>query len=139
MAGQVAGVIALGLYALDPNIIAHSSVAAIDLGATALIALASYAIWRAWRRATRTSLLLAGVTLGLAQATKVSALLLLPVFVLLTGIRAITTRDLGLLTRLRIPGWAQTIEWGQRLVRMGLLLCISISRGRIGIVGMLRL
>ncbi|MBN1889213.1 MAG: glycosyltransferase family 39 protein [Thermoflexales bacterium] len=88
LAGVRAGLLALALYAFDPNILAHSPLAATDLGATAFIFFALYALWRAWRRPGRATIVMAGVTLGLAQATKISALILLPLFVALAGTRA---------------------------------------------------
>ena len=123
-AGPRAGLLALALYTFDPNIVAHSSVAAIDLGAAAFITFASYAFWRALRRPTRASVAMAGVTLGLAQAAKISALMLLPLFVVLAGLRAITASDPALLSKLRIQGWAHTTLRGQMLVRFGLLMFV---------------
>jgi 4-amino-4-deoxy-L-arabinose transferase-like glycosyltransferase len=107
LAGRLAGLLALALYAFDPNIVAHSSVAAIDLGAAAFITLAMYALWRVLRRPTRAGVVLAGVTLGLAQAARISALLLLPLFVLLIGLRAWERRDPDGLSGLLAGRWAQ--------------------------------
>ena len=116
LAGPWAGLMALGLYTFDPNIVAHSSVAAIDLGAAALITFASYTFWRALRRPTRVNVALAGVALGLAQVTKISALLLLLVFVALACVRALV-----------IKGSVQqpdSISRGPTLTRIGVLLVV---------------
>jgi hypothetical protein len=78
--GPGAGVLALALYAFDPNIVAHSAIAATDLGAACFIFIACYFFWRYLRRPGWSSILLAGVTLGLAEAAKISALMLLPLF-----------------------------------------------------------
>jgi len=78
--GPNAGLLALALYAFDPNIIAHSAIAATDLGAACFIFIACYFFWRYLRRPSWPSILLAGVTLGLAEAAKISALMLLPLF-----------------------------------------------------------
>jgi hypothetical protein len=126
VAGPWAGLMALALYTFDPNMVAHSSVAAIDLGTAAFITFASYAFWRALRRPTRTSVALAGVTLGLAQAAKISALMLLPLFVVLASLRAITAHDPALLSNLRIHHWAHTITRGQMLARFGLLMFVML-------------
>lgn len=90
--GATAGVLALGLYALDPNIVAHSAIAATDLGAACFIFIACYFFWRYLWRPTRSSILLAGVTLGLAAAAKVSALMLLPLFGVLWLVRVAVRR-----------------------------------------------
>jgi len=77
------GLLALFLLTFDPNILAHASVAGTDLGAACFITLALFALARFLRRPTLPRLAFAGVTLGLAQGAKLSALLLLPVVGLL--------------------------------------------------------
>lgn len=76
--GIPAGLLALFLYVLDPNILAHSQLATADLGATFFIFVSLYFMWRflCWRR--NIDLVVAGLLLGLAQAAKLSALLLFP-------------------------------------------------------------
>jgi 4-amino-4-deoxy-L-arabinose transferase-like glycosyltransferase len=76
--GPWAGVLALALVALDPNILAHSGLATTDLPATATIALALYLLRRYLLQPRRGRLLAAGVAIGLALATKFSGLILLP-------------------------------------------------------------
>ena len=81
--GVFAGLLALTLYAFDPNILAHSGVAATDLGAACAIFAAVYTFWRwirdkagpSWRRC-----LIAAIVLGLALGVKTTALIVLPVF-----------------------------------------------------------
>ncbi len=75
--GPLAGTVALGLYAFCPNVIAHSSLATLDLGVSAGVAAASYALWRAYRRPDWKTGAVAGLALGLALLTKATALLLL--------------------------------------------------------------
>ena len=77
--GAAAGLFALTLLAFDPNIIAHAAVAGTDLGATFFMCLALFCLARFTRRPTTARVLLAGVTLGLAQGAKLSALLLVPI------------------------------------------------------------
>ena len=81
--GRRAGMLALTLYAFDPNILAHAGVAATDLGAACALFGASYLFWRWLRLPTRRRMLTAAVGLGLALGVKSTALLLLPVFGLL--------------------------------------------------------
>lgn len=83
--GPWGGLLALGLCALDPNIIAHGALAATDGGATALMLIATYWLWRWMERGGWRNLLLAGVLFGLAQCTRFSALLLAPIWALLWG------------------------------------------------------
>ncbi len=73
------GLLGLLLFTFDPNILAHAAVAGTDLGAAFYATLALFCLTRYLRRPSQARLLLAGVTLGLAQGAKLSALLLVPV------------------------------------------------------------
>lgn len=80
--GMAAGVFALALVAFDPTFVAHAGVVHTDVGAAAGF-LGTVLAWEAARR--RPTLLrvgLAGVVLGLALATKFSAVLLVPILLL---------------------------------------------------------
>ncbi len=81
--GLWGGLLALGLCAFDPNLIAHGALAATDGGATALMFIATYWLWRWLSRGGRMNLLLAGIGFGLAQCTRFSALLLAPIWAVL--------------------------------------------------------
>jgi hypothetical protein len=73
------GVLAVALFAFDPNILAHGSLAATDMGATAFIFWAVWAFARYLQRPVKGRWWAAVLLLGLAQAAKLTALLLLPV------------------------------------------------------------
>lgn len=74
--------VALFLFTFDPNVLAHSSLATLDLGTAFFLFGAAYAVWHYWRRPGRRPFLLAGVTIGLALATKFSVLVVFPALVL---------------------------------------------------------
>lgn len=77
--GDAAALLAVGLLAFDPNLAAHAGVVHTDLGAT-LAFLAAVLAWDAARlHPTAPRLLLAALALGLALATKFSAVYLLPI------------------------------------------------------------
>ncbi len=81
--GTGAGLLALTLCAFDPNILAHTGVAATDLGAACAIFASAYTFWRWMRQASGPSwrrCLLAAVVLGLALGVKTTALMLPPIF-----------------------------------------------------------
>jgi hypothetical protein len=81
--GESSALLALTLFAFDPNLIAHGRYATTDLAAAAFIFFACLA-WIAFlEKPGRARLALAGVALGLALATKHSALLLIPVLLCL--------------------------------------------------------
>lgn len=107
--GWKGGLLALFLLAFDPNILAHAAIAGTDLGAACFIALALFSLSRFLRRPTALRLVLAGVTLGLAQGAKLSALMLLPVVILLGGLALPRRRLPSLLLVLLIAG---LVLWG---------------------------
>ncbi len=81
--GTNAGILALFLYVLSPNILAHSRIVTMDLGLACFSFLFCYRLWKWNRRRTPGNLFLAGLLLGLALAVKFSAVVLLPVFAVL--------------------------------------------------------
>jgi hypothetical protein len=91
-AGPLAGIVALALCAFDPSIIAHGMLATTDLGVTAFSFIALYWLWKSLRRPSPGVLIAAGVTLGLALMSKMTAVILLPVSVLLIFAPGMATR-----------------------------------------------
>jgi len=81
--GEKAGLLALFLYSLDPNILAHCRLVTNDLGVALFICLALYFIWRLWKEPKVANLALAAITLGLAELSKFSAILLYPLYIAL--------------------------------------------------------
>jgi 4-amino-4-deoxy-L-arabinose transferase-like glycosyltransferase len=78
--GTGVALFALTLFAFDPNLIAHGRYVTSDL-IEALFFFAASVIWYEYLRTGRRSwMILSGVVLGLAVASKFSGLLLLPVF-----------------------------------------------------------
>jgi hypothetical protein len=85
--GPGAAMLALALYAFDPTVIAHGHYVKNDLPVTLFCFLAAIAWCAFLARPRLVRLALAGVALGLAVATKFSALFLLPVMVILYAVR----------------------------------------------------
>jgi tetratricopeptide (TPR) repeat protein len=81
-AGRLAGVFGLLLFVFEPTVLAHSTLATVDMIATAGATLATYALWRAANRPTARAILAAGILLGLALLTKYSVLSLLPAWII---------------------------------------------------------
>jgi len=93
--GPVAGLLALGLWVFDPNVLGHASLITPDVAAASLGAAAGYAFWRwlarpQWRRA-----LVAGLALGLAAAAKTTWAVLFPLWTAVWAIRAVDARRTG--------------------------------------------
>ncbi|WP_174856014.1 phospholipid carrier-dependent glycosyltransferase [Streptomyces hyaluromycini] len=80
--GTAAGLLALALYCFSPDVIAHGSLATLDVPSAGFVLTSAWLVWRA-RRRPRRYLPLAGAALGAAVATKMSALPAVPVLVAL--------------------------------------------------------
>ena len=87
--GREGALLALFLYIFNPNIIAHSNLTTIDIGASCAIFFCVYSFWRHLKRRDSSSAILAGIALGLAQLSKFTALLLYPIFLIIIGILAV--------------------------------------------------
>jgi hypothetical protein len=78
--GYKGALFALFLYIFNPNILAHSSLITIDIGASCMMFLSIYCFWKYLINRNRNSVIIAGAALGLAQLAKFTALLLYPIF-----------------------------------------------------------
>ncbi|MGW5491104.1 phospholipid carrier-dependent glycosyltransferase [Streptomyces olivaceoviridis] len=88
LTGTAGGLVALALYAFSPDVIAHGSLATLDLPAAGFVLTAAWLAWRARRRPVR-YLPLAGAALGAATATRMSALPAVPVLMALAAVSAL--------------------------------------------------
>ncbi|MFF5847074.1 ArnT family glycosyltransferase [Streptomyces massasporeus] len=85
LAGPVAGSAALALYCSSPDVIAHGSLATLDVPAAGFVLTSAWLVWRA-RRRPRLYVPLAGMALGAALATKMSTLPAVPVLMALAAV-----------------------------------------------------
>ncbi|MCU1222025.1 MAG: repeat-containing protein [Edaphobacter sp.] len=85
MFGVWAGFVALVLLVFEPNVLAHGAFLATDAGVSCFFLASVYAFYRYCKLASVGGLVVAGLAAGLALATKHSAVLLLPMLVLLAG------------------------------------------------------
>lgn len=79
--GPKGGIFSLFLYSFCPNILAYSGLATQDLGVSLFMTLAIFMLIRYVKRPSLRNLILAGITFGLAQISKFTALILYPLFV----------------------------------------------------------
>ena len=82
--GLNAGFLALFLYILDPNIIAHSRVVTQDLFGTFSVFIATYYFWNFLKFRDRKNTVLSMITFGIAQISRYTAIYLLPIYFILT-------------------------------------------------------
>lgn len=80
LAGSLAALFALTLYAFDPNIIAHSHFVTTDIGIAAFLFFSFYFFVRFLQEPTRRNIIVSGIWLALANLAKFSAVLLFPIF-----------------------------------------------------------
>ena len=80
--GPNAALLALALYAFDPNLIANSRLSTTDLGLAAAMTIAMWRLWAWLKKPTRWNLVWVSVAAGAAIATKFTGLMLAPMFVL---------------------------------------------------------
>jgi hypothetical protein len=103
--GDKAGLLALALFVLDVNLLAHSRWATTDLYAALGTTLALYCFWRFQRDGGWHAGTVSAFALGFAQLAKYSGVFLLPLFVVLTVVRHWHT--LVAKTRARSAWWAR--------------------------------
>ncbi len=85
LAGRAGALAALALYCLSPDVIAHGSLATLDVPAAGFVLTSVWLVWRA-RLRPRLHLPLAGAALGAALATRMSVLPALPVLVVTAAV-----------------------------------------------------
>jgi hypothetical protein len=89
MLGQTAALGALVLFALDPNLVAHSQFVTTDMGAAAFMTLFFFCLWSYLRRPGVLRLAMTGFVMGLFLCAKFSAVVMMPVALLLMLTQAI--------------------------------------------------
>jgi hypothetical protein len=85
MFGVVPAFVALVLLTFEPNILAHGAFVTTDVGVSCFFFASVYAFYRYCKQPTSARLAITGLASGLALASKHSAVLLLPMLVLLAG------------------------------------------------------
>jgi 4-amino-4-deoxy-L-arabinose transferase-like glycosyltransferase len=111
LAGPWGGLLGLALYSFSPDVIAHGSLATLDVPAAGLLLTTFWMLWRA-RDRPRIHLPLAGVALGAAVATRMSALPAVPVvFVLVFLLFVRTKRWRGLAAAVGVSAIAVAVVW----------------------------
>ncbi|GGW71386.1 glycosyl transferase [Streptomyces lucensis JCM 4490] len=90
LTGTAGGLVALALYAFSPDVIAHGSLATLDVPATGLVLTSAWLVWRARRRPVL-YVPLAGAALGAAVATKMSELPAVPVLMALAAVSVLAS------------------------------------------------
>lgn len=85
--GPTTGFAALTLVCFSPNVLANSTLATLDLPITFFIFLTIGALWRFTEKPTMARLLVLSLALGCALTTKIQAILLIPMIVIVLGVK----------------------------------------------------
>jgi hypothetical protein len=101
--GPAPALVALFLAVLSPDLLAHGQLVTTDMGAAATMFLAVVAFDAALQRTTPVRVLVAGLALGAALATKLSALGLGPILLALAAARLVDRRPLV------VSGWGMPV------------------------------
>lgn len=81
--GYYGAFLSLMFYILCPNVSAWAGIVSTDFGLTILVFLTTYTYFLYLKKPSKADLILTGILFGLSQATKASALLLYPIFIIL--------------------------------------------------------
>lgn len=103
--GQWPGLVALLLYAFNPNLIAHAQLTTSDVGFALFFFLALFTFYRVITRPSWPRLFSAGLSLGLAMAAKFSAIILLPIYFVIVILLLICAPE-----RLKFPFTLKFVE-----------------------------
>lgn len=93
--GPGAGMVAVALAALDPNLVAHSSLVTTDTAVTLFVFTTLYLLWEHARSGSRWLAAMAGASAGLAMASKYSSIVLAPIVGAVLAIELLRDRITG--------------------------------------------
>ena len=85
--GVIGAAVSLGLYCLSPTIVGNSSLATVDIFTSLWFLVSCRAWWSMLTKVTISSVVFAGVSAGFLAATKISAVLLCPMLIVMIGLR----------------------------------------------------
>ena len=109
--GERSGIFSLFLFAFCPNMLAYSGIMVPDMPVTVFLFITVYYFWKCLRQENQKCLLPAGVFLGLALLSKFTAMLLLPVFVVLTAAHMYTTKKNRFSALFMVLGLGMLLFW----------------------------
>ena len=99
MFGFVAGIFALAMFVVDPNMLANGAMVTTDVGAAFCFVASMYSFYRYCRKPGWGRLVVAGVALGVALSAKYTGIFLVPILVLVVVLEGVLARDWRVLWR----------------------------------------
>jgi 4-amino-4-deoxy-L-arabinose transferase-like glycosyltransferase len=113
--GNAAGLLALFLFSFSPTFLGHGHLVTTDVAAALGCFVASYYFVQALQKPSGKNIVISGITLGIAELLKFSAILLFPAFIILAVIW---------LCRAKAPGEGR---WRTRLIKTFQILFVSFA------------
>ncbi|MGH9841180.1 MAG: ArnT family glycosyltransferase [Blastocatellia bacterium] len=92
--GWKAGCLALLLYVINPDMLAHGQLVTTDLGVTCFMFISIYTFWRALQRLTILRGLVTCIAVGLTLSTKFSGILVIPMLMMIGLVHALSKNPL---------------------------------------------
>ncbi|UCG33909.1 MAG: glycosyltransferase family 39 protein, partial [Phycisphaerales bacterium] len=111
--GRPAGVLSLALYSFSPSILAHARLVTMDLPLALGLSISTLSIWYGLGRISAKTILARGASLSVLFLTKISAVVIVPVAVILLLVRLTSSRPMWVM-------WPLSREVRHRLARLGL-------------------
>ncbi|HEV2295262.1 MAG TPA: hypothetical protein VGR35_15525 [Tepidisphaeraceae bacterium] len=118
--GPLAAVVAVSLFSLDPNFLAHAALLDSDMAMSLALLATVYAAWRAGRRASMLRILTLALLAGITLSLKFSGLFALLIVAAVVVARVFVPASWPLLER-----WLR--RWWGRYVMAGIVLIIMLS------------
>jgi hypothetical protein len=126
LAGPIAACFAVGLFAFDPNLLAHAPLVKNDISMGVVMISVAYLLWRIGQRVTARNALGLALACAIAANIKFSAVLLPPIVLLLLALRVIAARPWPVLGRsVESPGGRLAVAGGL-LAAMAVLTYIAV-------------
>ena len=132
--GRQSGLFALFLYALSPNILAHTRLATQDLALTAFMFIAAYSFWTFVHRPSLIKLFWCGLTFSAAALSKTTGFFLAPMALIYSAILVLNGSQLGIWNTLPIVKHVNPVR-----VRLRQLVSFAIAFAGIGVIAILLL
>ncbi|MBI3076013.1 MAG: glycosyltransferase family 39 protein [Deltaproteobacteria bacterium] len=120
--GRPGGLVALGLYAFEPNLLAHARLVTMDLGIALFFFAATWAWWRVFQRPSGGRLVLTGLAAGLLLATKFAG----AVWLLVAPALAALARALPATGTDDLHAWQQ-LPWRRVLAMTAVVLELALG------------
>jgi hypothetical protein len=112
--GPMGGIISLLLYAFNPTVLAHGRLATADLASSAFFLMSAGSLWRMFHRVSPGTVVCCSLALSGLVLSKTSAVLIVPICLLLLIVRLVGRRDL-------ILAWGKTRVVADRRRQAGIL------------------